>query len=64
MKPIQKNGWRIYFHPLFYQQWQELVNQVKHLKEKLQPEKFITHRDVIRNTKIFATNSLLHRSID
>ena len=47
MKPIQKNGWRIYFHPLFYQQWQELVNQVKYLKEKLQPEKFITHRDVI-----------------
>ena len=46
MKPILKNGWRIYFHPLFYQQWQELVNKVKYLKKKLQPEKFVTHRDV------------------
>lgn len=46
MKPIEKNGWKIYFHPLFYQQWQELVNKVKHLKGKLTTEKFVTHSDV------------------
>jgi toxin YhaV len=46
MKPIEKNGWKIYFHPLFYQQWQELVNRVKSLKKTLTPEQFITHRDV------------------
>lgn len=46
MKPIEKNGWKIYFHPLFYQQWEELVNKVKYLKEKLTTEQFILHKDV------------------
>lgn len=46
MKPIEKNGWKIYFHPLFYQQWQELINKVKSLKGKLDLEKFVTHQDV------------------
>jgi len=46
MKPIEKNGWKIYFHPLFYQQWQKLVNRVKYLKEILASEQFITHIDV------------------
>ena len=46
MTPIEKNGWRIYFHPLFFKQWQELVNRVKNLQQKLEPEKFITHSDV------------------
>lgn len=46
MKPIKINGYLIYFHPLFYQQWLELVNRVKYLKEKLEPENFITHSEV------------------
>lgn len=46
MKPININGWKIYFYPLFYQQWQELVNKVKSLKLKLETEKFITHSEV------------------
>ena len=28
MKPIVCNGWQIYFHPVFFDQWQELVEQV------------------------------------
>jgi toxin YhaV len=46
MKSIEKNGWKIYFNPLFYRQWQELVNRVKFLKKTLTPEQFITHKDV------------------
>lgn len=46
MKPIKINGYLIYFHPLFYQQWLELVNRVKYLKEKLETEHFITHPEV------------------
>lgn len=46
MKPIKINGYSIYFHPLFNQQWEELVNRVKNLKEKLESDKFITHPDV------------------
>jgi toxin YhaV len=46
MKPIQRSGWKIYFNRLFYEQWQELVNKVKSLKEKLEPEQFVTHADV------------------
>lgn len=46
MKPIEKNGWKIYFHPLFYKQWQDLVNKVQYLKQKLPPEKFVTNKDV------------------
>ena len=46
MKPIVKNGWKIYFHPLFFEQWQDLIDRVKNLKQKLAPEKFITHSNV------------------
>lgn len=46
MKAISINGYLIYVHPLFYQQWLELVNRVKYLKEKLEPEHFITHPEV------------------
>ncbi|WPF87900.1 type II toxin-antitoxin system YhaV family toxin [Cyanobacterium aponinum AL20118] len=46
MKLIKINGYLIYFHPLFYQQWLELVNRVKYLKQKSAPENFVTHPDV------------------
>lgn len=46
MKPIVRNGWQIYFHPVFFQQWQELLNTVKKLKVKLDPDKFVTHPQV------------------
>lgn len=46
MKPINKNGWKIYFHPLFYAQWKQLVTKVKQLQEKLEPDKFVIHADV------------------
>ncbi|WP_373481116.1 type II toxin-antitoxin system YhaV family toxin [Geminocystis sp.] len=46
MKPIKINGYLIYFHPVFYQQWLELVNRVKYLKEKLEPKNFIIHPEV------------------
>lgn len=46
MKPIVCNGWQIYFHPVFFEQWQELLNQVKTLKQKLPSEKFVIHPQV------------------
>ena len=46
MKPIKRNGWNIYFYPLFYQQWQDLVIRVQSLKQKLDSKQFITHSDV------------------
>ncbi|AFZ54722.1 type II toxin-antitoxin system YhaV family toxin [Cyanobacterium aponinum UTEX 3222] len=46
MKLIKINGYLIYFHPLFYQQWLELVNRVKYLKQRSAPENFVTHPDV------------------
>lgn len=45
MKPIICHGWRIYFHPLFFNQWEDLLNRVKKLKQKLAPEKFVLHPD-------------------
>jgi toxin YhaV len=45
MKPIVRYGWQIYFHPLFFQQWQDLLNRVKKLKQKLSSEAFVTHAD-------------------
>jgi toxin YhaV len=45
MKPIVRYGWKIYFHPLFFQQWEDLLNRVKTLKQKLAPEDFIGHSD-------------------
>lgn len=46
MKPDLHHGWKIYFHPLFFQQWQDLLKRVKQLKNKLEPQDFISHPDV------------------
>lgn len=46
MSPIICNEWKIFFHPLFNQQWVTLVEKVKKLKTKLKPEQFVTHADV------------------
>jgi toxin YhaV len=46
MKPMLCQGWRIYFHPLFFQQWQDLIKQVEHLKLKLEGDRFLKHPEV------------------
>ena len=46
MKPIVCNEWQIYFHPMFFEQWQELLHEVTRLKAKLDTEKFVTHPQV------------------
>ncbi len=46
MKPLICNEWTIFFHPLFYSQWEALVEKVKRLKAKLNNQDFITHPDV------------------
>ena len=46
MKPIVKNDWQIYFHPIFFKQWEELVGQVKNLQQKLAKDKFVRHPNV------------------
>ncbi|MBR8831014.1 MAG: Ribonuclease toxin YhaV [Chroococcopsis gigantea SAG 12.99] len=46
MKPLICQGWTIFFHPLFYEQWFALVEKVKSLKVKLKEEDFIVHPDV------------------
>ena len=46
MSLLRSNGWTIFFHPLFYGQWVDLVERVKRLKAKLEPTKFVTHPDV------------------
>jgi len=43
MKPIICYGWQIYFHPLFFRQWEDLLHRVKTLKQTLPAEKFVTH---------------------
>lgn len=43
MKPIEANGWKIYFTPIFYQQWWTLKGNVEKLKVKLPLEKFTIH---------------------
>ncbi|MBC1240054.1 type II toxin-antitoxin system YhaV family toxin [Nostoc sp. 2RC] len=40
------NGWQIFFYPLFNEQWVELRNRVRILKNELSKEEFITHSDV------------------
>lgn len=39
------NGWQIFFYPLFNNQWIELRDQVKKLKDELPKEEFIKHPD-------------------
>ena len=46
MKPIFCNGWAIFFHPLFFAQWSDLVEEVKELKIKKEKSNFITHPSV------------------
>lgn len=46
MSSINCNGWKIFFYPLFNQQWVDLFSRVEHLKSQLSKEEFITHPDV------------------
>ena len=46
MKPIICNGWALFFHPLFFAQWSDLVEEVKELKVKKEKGDFITHPSV------------------
>lgn len=45
MAAFNCNGWRIFFYPLFNQQWVELRNRVRILKNELLKEEFIKHPD-------------------
>ncbi len=40
------NGWTILFHPLFNDQWQQLLDLVKSLRSRLSQEDFIQHPQV------------------
>ncbi|MEM9510350.1 MAG: type II toxin-antitoxin system YhaV family toxin [Cyanobacteria bacterium P01_E01_bin.35] len=40
------NGWTILFHPLFNDQWQQLLNLVKSLRSRLSQEDFGQHPQV------------------
>ena len=40
------NGWTILFHPLFNDQWQQLLHQVKSLRSRLPIEDFVRHPQV------------------
>ena len=40
------NGWTILFHPLFNDQWQQLLEKVKSLKSRLSPADFVKHPQV------------------
>ena len=40
------NGWTILFHPLFNDQWQQLLHQVKSLRSRLPIENFVRHPQV------------------
>lgn len=46
MSIITCNDWKIYFHPLFDQQWQELLQVVKSLSQKLEHDAFVGHPQV------------------
>lgn len=43
MKPIICNGWTIFFHPVFFTQWSNLVREVKKLKIEKEKDDFVTH---------------------
>lgn len=45
MTAFNCNGWQIFFHPLFNQQWVELRSRVRILKNDLPKEEFIKHPD-------------------
>jgi toxin YhaV len=46
VKSVKVNGWKIYFHPLFNEQYLELRNKVSKLKQKLSDEEYKNHSDV------------------
>ena len=46
MSPLTCNEWKIFFYPLFNDQWVELLNKVRNLKAKLEPKDFVVHADV------------------
>ena len=43
---VKINGWAILFHPLFNDQWQQLLHQVKFLRSRLPIEDFVRHPQV------------------
>ncbi|MDJ0618436.1 MAG: type II toxin-antitoxin system YhaV family toxin [Calothrix sp. MO_192.B10] len=45
MTSFTRNGWQIFFYPLFYKQWVDLRNRVYILKNNLSQEEFIKHPD-------------------
>lgn len=40
------NGWNILFHPIFNDQWQELLSSIKNLKSQLSQQDFVRHSQV------------------
>jgi toxin YhaV len=40
------NGWSIQFHPLFKEQWQQLLNRLKTLRSRLSQQKYLQHPQV------------------
>ncbi|HEY8693224.1 MAG TPA: type II toxin-antitoxin system YhaV family toxin [Chloroflexota bacterium] len=42
--PLVRNGWRIFYHPIFGERYEELRTEVRRLKKELPPEQFIEHR--------------------
>jgi toxin YhaV len=44
--PIECNGWTIYFHPIFANQYSDMLGAVAKLKEKLPPEEYKRHNTV------------------
>ncbi|WP_138497649.1 type II toxin-antitoxin system YhaV family toxin [Nostoc sp. PA-18-2419] len=46
MAAFSCNDWQIFFYPLFNEQWVELCNRVRVLKNELPKEEFIIHSDV------------------
>ncbi len=40
------NGWTILFHPVFNEQWQQLLERVKSLRSRLPIEDFVQHPQV------------------
>ncbi|MBE9044802.1 type II toxin-antitoxin system YhaV family toxin [Pleurocapsales cyanobacterium LEGE 10410] len=43
---VKINGWAILFHPLFNDQWQQLLHQVKSLRSRLSTDDFVKHPQV------------------
>jgi toxin YhaV len=43
---VKINGWTILFHPLFNDQWQQLLDLVKSLRSRLPQQDFVKHPQV------------------